>query len=63
MVNLQFPDTAKEGGYALNNGVTKFRVYMWVEGQDIDAENFASGSYLEYNLSFSLDPYRAPQGG
>lgn len=63
LVNLPFPDTAKEGGYALNNGVTKFRIYMWVEGQDIDAENFASGSYLEYNLSFSLDPYRAAQGG
>ena len=61
--NLQFPTDAKENGYALNNGVTKFRIYMWVEGQDIDAENFASGSYLEYNLSFSLDPYRAAQGG
>ena len=62
-VSLQFPDTAKDGGYALNNGVTKFRIYMWVEGQDIDAENFASGSYLEYNLSFSLEQYRAAQGG
>ena len=61
--NLQFPADAKENGYALNNGVTKFRIYMWVEGQDIDAENFASGSYLEYNLSFSLDQYRAAQGG
>ena len=60
--NLQFPADAKENGYALNNGVTKFRIYMWVEGQDIDAENFASGSYLEYNLSFSLDPYRGNGG-
>ena len=48
----------KDGnGNVLNNGITKLRIYMWVEGQDIDAENFASGSFVEYNLSFSLEPY------
>lgn len=44
-------------GTALASGVTKYRIYMWVEGQDIDCENFASGTYLQYNLSFSLDQY------
>lgn len=44
-------------GTALASGITKYRIYMWVEGQDIDCENFASGTYLQYNLSFSLDPY------
>lgn len=44
-------------GTALANGITKYRIYMWVEGQDIDCENFASGTYLQYNLSFSLDAY------
>lgn len=58
LISLQFPSTFKNAdGNVLNNGITKMRIYMWVEGQDIDAENFASGTYVEYNLSFSLDPY------
>lgn len=44
-------------GNALLSGVTKYRIYMWVEGQDVDCENFASGTYLQYDLSFSLDEY------
>lgn len=34
-------------------GVTKMRVYLWIEGQDIDCENNASGSYLTFNISFT----------
>lgn len=41
----------------LDAGATIYRVYMWIEGQDIDCQNYASGSDLEYNLSFSLDSY------
>ena len=37
-------------------GATRFRVYMWIEGQDYDCQNYASGMDLLYNLSFSLDP-------
>lgn len=48
--NLQMPS-------GLTAGATKYRVYIWVEGQDIDCENNASGTDIEYNLSFSLDPY------
>lgn len=55
--SLQMPDSSKDAGVALSAGVTKYRIYMWVEGQDVDCENFASGSFAEYNLSFSLDPY------
>lgn len=40
---------------ALAAGVTKYRVYMWIEGQDIDCENYASGSRARYTLNFSLD--------
>ncbi len=40
----------------LSSGVTKYRFYIWIEGQDIDCENNASGTNLEYNLKFSLDP-------
>ena len=28
---------------------------MWVEGQDVDCEDKASGGSLSYNLSFSID--------
>lgn len=35
--------------------ITKMRVYMWVEGQDIDCENAASGATITFNLQFSLD--------
>ena len=39
----------------LQHGITKFRAYMWVEGQDVDCENSASGTYLRYDLKFSLE--------
>lgn len=43
-------------------GVTKIRVYMWVEGQDIDCENTASGGRIKFNLGFTLEapPTAAP---
>jgi hypothetical protein len=41
-------------------GVTKIRVYMWVEGQDIDCENTASGGKISFNLGFSLEPSASP---
>lgn len=37
----------------LSAGVTKIRVYMWVEGQDVDCENGASGSDITFDLQFT----------
>lgn len=37
----------------LKSGVTKIRVYLWVEGQDVDCENNASGSEITYNIVLS----------
>ena len=34
-------------------GVTKFRVYMWIEGQDIDCENNATGSDISFKVQLS----------
>ena len=34
-------------------GVTKYRVYWWVEGQDVDTENGATGKQMTLNLSFA----------
>ena len=55
--SLAMPDSTKVSGNALSAGVTRYRIYMWVEGQDVDCENYASGTGLKYSLSFSLDPY------
>ncbi len=41
--------------FQLNAGVTKFRVYMWIEGQDIDCENGATGSDIVFNVQLSTD--------
>ena len=38
----------------LQPGVTKIRVYMWVEGQDYDCENGASGSDIRFDMEFSI---------
>lgn len=40
--------------FSLNAGITKVRVYMWVEGQDVDCENNASGGTIDYNLQFTI---------
>lgn len=42
--------------FKLSRGITKVRVYMWVEGQDVDCENNASGSDLSFNIQFSIEP-------
>lgn len=52
VVNNTMPDK-------LQTGVTKYRAYLWVEGQDVDCENYASGSSLYYEIRFSLDQFTA----
>lgn len=37
----------------LAKGVTKIRIYMWIEGNDVDCENNASGSNISYNVVIS----------
>ena len=57
---IQGNGSAQTGTYVplfnqLAAGITKVRVYMWVEGQDIDCENNASGTNLSYKISLTLD--------
>jgi hypothetical protein len=47
--------TTRMKPFSLSAGVTKVRIYMWVEGQDVDCEDNASGGTVSYNLSFSID--------
>ncbi len=41
--------------FELEAGVTKMRIYMWIEGQDIDCENYATGSDITFNLQLSTE--------
>ncbi len=49
------PSTAYIKVTDLVAGITKVRVYMWIEGQDVDCEDHASGGSITYNLQFSID--------
>lgn len=40
--------------FTLKAGVTKVRIYMWIEGQDVDCENNASGANIKFDLQFSI---------
>lgn len=40
--------------FDLKKGITKVRIYMWVDGQDVDCENNASGSDITYDVQFSI---------
>lgn len=44
--------TPVEGILSLEAGITKVRVYMWVEGQDVDCDNSASGSDITFDVQF-----------
>lgn len=42
--------------WLLESGVTKVRIYLWLEGQDVDCENGASVGNIQFNLQFSTNP-------
>lgn len=42
--------------FDISSGITKIRVYMWIEGQDVDCENNASVGNVTLNLNFSTNP-------
>lgn len=41
--------------FSLAAGVTKVRIYMWVEGQDVDCENSASGGNIKFDLQITTE--------
>ena len=48
-------NATKQKLVTLKPGVTKMRIYMWIEGQDIDCYTGASGTYLNWDLQFQVD--------
>ena len=61
---LSTPGTLASGKdykiFDLAAGITKMRVYMWIEGQDIDCENNASGTDITFNLELSIRETATP---
>lgn len=49
------PTTGYLSLFKVAAGITKVRIYMWIEGQDYDCEDRASGGSLTYSLQFSID--------
>ena len=39
---------------SVTRGITKMRIYFWLEGQDVDLENKVSGGQLEFKLEISI---------
>lgn len=39
--------------FNIESGITKIRVYMWIEGQDVDCENNASVGNITFTLQFT----------
>ena len=53
------PDATYLSAFNLPVGITKIRIYMWIEGQDVDCEDRASGGSLTYDLQFSIDDHKS----
>lgn len=49
------PSSTYLNAFDVAEGVTKVRVYIWIEGQDVDCEDRASGGQMTVNLQFSID--------
>ena len=48
--------TTSQELFTIRRGITKIRIYLWIEGQDIDNENSVSGSGISYNIHLSKVP-------
>jgi len=55
------PDIATTKGFdtdqpltSIPGGITKFRIYMWLEGEDVDLENNAADGKLTFNLEVAM---------
>ena len=42
--------------FTLRKGITKVRIYMWIEGQDVDCENNASFDDILFDLQLTVNP-------
>lgn len=52
---LKDTDAKTAKSFDLKAGVSKVRIYIWVEGQDIDCRNSVAGAALSAALKFTID--------
>ncbi len=57
-VNYSTPNTFTNNReiFTLLSGITKMRIYMWIEGQDVDCENNASYDDVQFNIQLTVNP-------
>lgn len=49
-------DDFEDAIFQIPNGITKFRVYVWIEGQDIDSlETYSLGAAINLGIGFEKD--------
>lgn len=49
-------ETENKTIFDIESGITKVRIYIWLEGQDIDCENRSSVGNVSINIQFDADP-------
>lgn len=42
--------------FSLEAGITKVRIYIWIEGQDVDCENMSAIGNIIFNFQFTTNP-------
>jgi hypothetical protein len=47
--------SAKKQIFGLEAGITKVRIYMWIEGQDVDCENSASNGNIDFKIQLTTE--------
>lgn len=53
--NVSSVTDAKDATFSVAAGVTLVRVYMWMEGNDVDCANDVAGSTINFNLVLEID--------
>ena len=42
--------------FSLEQGITKVRIYIWIEGQDVDCENNSAVGDIDFSFQFTTNP-------
>ena len=55
VVNSAATNINSAKSFDINGGITKMRIYIWIEGNDVDCQNSVAGSTIKVNLTFTID--------
>ncbi len=53
--NATVATTASQATINVDAGITRMRVYMWMEGNDVDCANDVAGATINFNLVLEID--------